>query len=179
MARPSGSVIWFVEVTAISGHRKLFQESRNVSAASVASAGVASGSTILISTVSRLAPSTRADSSYSIGSVRKNWRRKKMPNAVAALGRMSAPMWSMPTPASTCTPSHLTMMNCGIIVTWNGTMSVAMITANSAVRPRKRNRAKAYPASEHSTRLHSTVVTATIALLAKKWPNGALDRASG
>ena len=102
-----------------------------------------------------------------------------MPNAVAALGRMSAPMWSIPTPASTCTPSHLTMMNCGIIVTWNGTMRVAMITANSTVRPRKRNRAKAYPASEHSTRLHSTVVTATIALLAKKRPNGALDRASG
>src|SRR5439155_1501257 len=82
VARPSGSVIWLVEVTAISGHRKLFQESRNV-------------------------------------------------------------------------------------------------TANSAVRPRKRNRAKAYPASEHSTRLHSTVLTATIALFAKKWPNGALARASG
>jgi hypothetical protein len=71
------------------------------------------------------------------------------------------------------------MMNCGIIVTWNGTMSVAMITANSAVRPRKRNRAKAYPASEHSTRLHSTVTTATIALLAKNRPNGALFSASG
>ena len=66
-----------------------------------------------------------------------------MPNAVAALGRMSAPMWLMPTPARTCTPSHLVMMNCGIIVTWNGTMSVPMITANRAVRPRKRNRAKA------------------------------------
>ena len=136
MARPSGSVIWLVEVTAISGHRKLFHESRKVSAASVASAGADSGSTIRHSTVSRLAPSTRADSSYSIGSVRKNWRRKNMPNAVAALGRMSAPMWLMPTPASTCTPSHLVMMNCGIIVTWNGTMSVAMISDEQGGRGR-------------------------------------------
>ena len=102
-----------------------------------------------------------------------------MPNAVAAFGRMSAPRWLIPTPASTCTPSHLVMMNCGIMVTWNGTISVAMITANRAVRPRKRNRAKAYPASEHSTRLLSTVATATIALFRKKWPNGALASASG
>ncbi|MGO8896213.1 MAG: hypothetical protein ACLQB1_41910 [Streptosporangiaceae bacterium] len=102
-----------------------------------------------------------------------------MPNAVAAFGRISAPMWSIPTAARTCTPSHFVMMNCGIIVTWNGTMSVAMITANRAVRPRKRKRAKAYPASEHSTRLLSTVATATIALLVKNRPNGALARASG
>ena len=102
-----------------------------------------------------------------------------MPNAVAALGKISAPRWLIPTAASTCTPSHLVMMNCGIIVTWNGTMSVAMITANSAVRPRKRNRAKAYPASEHSTRLLSTVTTATMALLTKNRPNGALCSASG
>ena len=60
------------------------------------------------------------------------------------------------------------MMNCGIIVTWNGTISVAISTANSAVRPRNRNRANAYPASVHSTRLHSTVVTATIALLSEE-----------
>ena len=66
-----------------------------------------------------------------------------MPKAVAALGRMSAPMWSMPTAASTCTPSHLVMMNCGIMVTWNGTINVAMITTNSTPRPRKRNRANA------------------------------------
>ncbi len=101
-----------------------------------------------------------------------------MPNAVAALGRMSAPMWLIPTAASTCTPSHLVMMNCGIIVTWNGTMSVAMITTNRAARPRKRNRANAYPASEHSTRLNATVSTATTALLTKNRPNGALFSAS-
>ena len=70
------------------------------------------------------------------------------------------------------------MMNCGIIVTWNGTMSVAMITANRAARPRKRYRANAYPASEHSTRLNSTVSTATTALLMKNRPNGALLSAS-
>src|SRR5215831_10751796 len=177
VASPSGSVIWFVEVMAISGHRKLFHESRNVRAASVASAGIDSGRTMRHSTLSLLAPSTRADSSYSTGSVLKNCRRKKMPNAVAALGRISAPMWLMPTWASTWTPSHLVMMNWGIIVTWNGTMSVAMITANSSPRPRKRSRAKAYPASEQNTRLHSTVVTATTALLRKNRPNGAAARA--
>src|SRR5262245_15473268 len=32
VASPSGTLIWSVEVTAISGHRKLFHESRNVSA---------------------------------------------------------------------------------------------------------------------------------------------------
>jgi len=72
----------------------------------------------------------------------------------------------------------LVMMNCGIIVTWNGTMSVAMSTANSAVRPRKRNRAKAYPASAQSARLLSTVSTETIALLMKNRTNGALASAS-
>src|SRR5580692_6099034 len=55
VASPSGSVIWSVEVTTISGHRKLFHESRNVSAASVASAGSDSGSTMRHSTLSRLA----------------------------------------------------------------------------------------------------------------------------
>ncbi len=55
-----------------------------------------------------------------------------MPKAVAAFGRISAPMWLIPTAASTWTPSHLVMMNCGIIVTWNGTISVVMITANSS-----------------------------------------------
>ena len=165
-------------MTTISGHRKLFHESRKVSAASVASAGVDSGSTIRHSTVSRFAPSTRADSSYSIGSVLKNWRRKKMPKAVAALGRISAPRWLIPTSASTWTPSHLVMMNCGIIVTWNGTMSVVMITTNRAARPRNRSRANAYPASEQNTRLQSTVITATTALLRKNRPNGAACQAS-
>ena len=70
------------------------------------------------------------------------------------------------------------MMNCGIIVTWNGTMSVVMITANRAPRPRNRSRANAYPASEHSTRLQSTVVTATTVLLRKNRPNGAALSAS-
>ena len=33
-----------------------------------------------------------------------------MPNAVEAFGRISAPMWLMPTRASRFTPSHLVMM---------------------------------------------------------------------
>src|SRR5207244_12285378 len=56
VASPSGTVIWLVEVTAISGHRKLFHEYRNVSAARVASAGNESGSTILQSPSNTLPP---------------------------------------------------------------------------------------------------------------------------
>ena len=75
--------------------------------------------------------------------MRKNWRRKKTPNAVAAFGTISEPMWPIPAPASRFTPIHLVMRNCGIIVTWNGTISVVMITANSRPRPRNLNRANA------------------------------------
>ena len=71
------------------------------------------------------------------------------------------------------------MMYCGIIVTWNGTMSVAMSTAKSRPLPRNRYRANAYPASEQSTRLESTTSTATSALLMKNWPNGAARSAAG
>jgi hypothetical protein len=35
------------------------------------------------------------------------------------------------------------MTNRGIIVTWNGTMSVAMMAANISPRPRNRTRANA------------------------------------
>src|SRR5262249_29122479 len=131
------------------------------------------------STLSLLAPSTRADSSYLTGSVRKNCRRKKMPNAVAALGRISAPRWLIPTCASTWTPSHLVMMNWRIIVIWNGTMSVVMTSAISEARPRKGSLAHVYPASEQNARLHSTVVTATTAMLTKNRQNGADDREFG
>ena len=71
------------------------------------------------------------------------------------------------------------MRNCGIIVTWNGTISVVMISTNRAVRPRNRIRANAYPASEHSTRLQTTVTTATMALFRKNRPNGAACQACG
>ncbi len=179
VASPSGSVIAPVELIAISGHRKLFHESRKVSAASVAMAGADSGSTIRSSTVSLLAPSTRAASSYSIGSVRKNWRRKNTPNAVAAFGTISDPIWPIPAPASRCTPIHLVMMNCGIIVTWNGTISVVMIRTKRRPRPRNLNLANAYPAPAQNTRLLTTVVTATTALFQKNRPNGAARSASG
>ena len=95
------------------------------------------------STPSRDVPSTRAASSSSTGTVWKNWRRKKMPNAVARFGSINAPMWSMPSPSQTLSPNHLTMRNTGIIVTWNGTISVAISVTKSAPRPRNRMRAKA------------------------------------
>ena len=78
----------------ISGHRKSFQDHMNWMIASVASAGSDSGSTILNRMPSREVPSIRAASSSSIGSVRKNWRSMKMPNALHRLGMISPPTLS-------------------------------------------------------------------------------------
>ena len=56
----------------------------------MASAGRDSGSTIRQNTCHGLAPSSAADSSTSLGSPMKNCRRKKTPNALAAVGTMIA-----------------------------------------------------------------------------------------
>ena len=74
-----------------SGHRKSFQVHRNWITASVASAGIDSGSTIVNRIFRREAPSIRAASSSSIGSVRKNCVSMKMPNTFARFGTISAP----------------------------------------------------------------------------------------
>ncbi|MCY1312611.1 hypothetical protein D9M70_630480 [compost metagenome] len=51
-------------------------------------AGRASGNKMRQKIVNGLAPSSRADSSYSIGIRLKNCRIMKMPNGVAAVGRI-------------------------------------------------------------------------------------------
>jgi hypothetical protein len=56
----------------------------------VTRAGRDSGRTIFQKVVHRLAPSSRAASSSSTGSPRKNCRRKKTPKADAAVGTMIA-----------------------------------------------------------------------------------------
>ena len=104
--------------------------------ASVASAGIESGSTIRKSTPNREHPSIRAASSSSTGSVRKNWRSRKMPNGVTRLGAISAPSVST-------RPRCCTIRNVGIMITWNGTISVARSAMNVTSRPKKRSRANA------------------------------------
>ena len=154
------------------GHRKSFQVHRNMITARVARAGPDSGRTILNSTPRREAPSILAASSSSMGSVRKNCRSRKMPNGVTRLGRISA--------GSVFTsPSRCTIKNVGIIVTWNGTISVASSATNSTSRPKNRIRANAYPARLQKTRLPATADSVTIMLFAKKRPNGAAFHASG
>ena len=61
-----------------------------VNIASTASAGRDSGSMMRKKTVNGPAPSTRAASTSSAGTVRKNWRSRNVPNAVNAHGRISA-----------------------------------------------------------------------------------------
>ncbi len=120
----------------INGHRKSFHVHMNVITPSVASAGAESGRTIRVRTPSRDAPSMRAASSSSTGSVRKNCRIMKMPKPVARLGRIRAGSVSI-------RPADLTIRNVGIITTWNGIISVARIRKNAMFLPAKRSRANA------------------------------------
>ena len=120
----------------MSGHRKSFHVHRNVTIASVASAGIESGRTIRKSTPSREQPSIRAASSSSTGSVRKNWRRRKMPNGVTRFGAIRAP-------SESTRPRCWTIRNVGIMITWNGTISVARSAMNITSRPKNRSRANA------------------------------------
>ena len=76
-------------VVKTSGHSRSFQLFTNVKIPSVSSAGTAFGSTMLRKMRNSLAPSMRAALSRSRGRDRKNWRRKKMPNASAARGAIS------------------------------------------------------------------------------------------
>jgi len=77
-----------------------------------------------------------------------------------ALGQVSAPIVVDATAARTCSPSQLVMIDHGIIVTWNGTMSVAMITANRAVRPGN-GTGRRLPGQRATHQGESTVATAT------------------
>ena len=118
----------------------------------MASAGSESGSTILNRIPSREVPSIRAASSSSIGSVRKNWRSMKMPNALHRLGTIRPPTLST-------IPSFLTIRNVGMSRTWKGTISVARSTTNRTFRPKKRIRANAYAARLQNSRLPATVAS--------------------
>ncbi len=53
-------------------------------------------------------------------------------------------MWLMPIPEKMCVPNHFVIMNCGIMVTWNGTISVHIRTTNNTPLPRNPKRANEF-----------------------------------
>jgi hypothetical protein len=82
-----------------------------------------------------------------------NWRMRKMPNALARFGTI--------TPARLPSiPSCPTIRNSGMSVTIGGRNIVAMRSAKSALRPRKRYLANTYPARRLVTRMPAVVIVA-------------------
>ena len=79
----------------MSGHRKSFQLRTKVKMARAAIAGRHSGRMTFQNTLNSLAPSMRAASSSSEGSVWMYWRIRKMPKTCAVPGRMTAQMLSI------------------------------------------------------------------------------------
>ncbi|GMA86732.1 hypothetical protein GCM10025868_19820 [Angustibacter aerolatus] len=120
----------------MSGHRKSFHTFSRVSTARVASGAPISGSSTCTSVRSRPAPSMRAASSSSRGRVRKNCRSRNTPNGVARFGS------AMEARVSTRCRCFITS-SVGIMITWNGTMSVASISTNATPLPANRTRANA------------------------------------
>jgi hypothetical protein len=102
---------------AISGQTRSFHAPSRVKIASVARAGLASGSTIRQKTPNVLHPSIRAASSSSRGSDRKNWRIRKMPNAEASHGTNAAPRVSI-----RCSRANITYV--GTRSSWMGIITV-------------------------------------------------------
>jgi transposase InsO family protein len=83
------------------------------------------------------APSITAASKSSRGSVRKNWRSRKMPKALPKnAGTVSGRRVLIQ-------PMARNRMKVGIRVTWLGTIIVARKMMNRTFLPRKRSRAKA------------------------------------
>src|SRR5438552_11957502 len=77
----------FAERVTTSGHRKLRHWSMKASTARAATAGLASGSVTRQKSVHSPAPSRRAASSTSTGSMRKVWRMSRMPRDVGEAAR--------------------------------------------------------------------------------------------
>ena len=103
-----------------------------------------------------------------------------MPNAVAEVGQhQRAEVVDAQRLPSTLSPNHLTIRNTGIIVTWNGTISVAINVTKSAAaaeEPDAGERVAGQAAAR--TRLLTSTTSVTNALLRKKCPNGADAHAS-
>ena len=112
----------------------------NASSASVITAGRASGSMTRQNSVHSPAPSSRAASSTSRGSMRKDCRINTMPKTDTSSVEIS------PGYVST-QPTALTSRNRGMTSSIAGSMSVARKAAKMPSRPGNRIRANAYPAA--------------------------------
>src|ERR1700675_3970262 len=115
----------------MSGPKKSFQEYRNWKRATAVMAGLARGTITLIITWNSLAPSTLAASDSSCGIVKKNWRSKKIVNAspkkVGTIKGFNGPIQWIRTKIAYR----------GTMVTWLGSIRVAMTRMNTTRRPRQ------------------------------------------
>ena len=69
-------------------------------------------------------------------------------------------------------PNVRIRMNCGMTVTVSGTINVAKYSTNNVSRPRKGNRAKAYPASEQKNTWPAVMLPAYSTVLTSIRQNG-------
>src|SRR5512135_1207590 len=108
----------------MSGPKKSFQAHKKWKMLTVASAGQAWGIRTYSKIWNGLAPSIRAASSISIGTVMKNWRSRKTSQALAKkAGTIKGKKVSYQ-------PIFLKSTNVGISVTWAGSMMVESSNRN-------------------------------------------------
>src|SRR6266516_2111568 len=89
-ARPTGRVLLSGVGSMSDGHRKSFHDVTNVKIATVATVGRTMGSAICHQIRQSFAPSTRAASISSFGTLRNAWRIRKMLKALARAGQTIA-----------------------------------------------------------------------------------------
>ena len=106
------------------------------------------------------APSIRADSTYSDGIFRMNWRMRNTPKASTMSG--PARPWYV-----FSQPNLWTIRKVGTSVTSSGSMSVLRITSSTHRSPGKRNLARPWPASVQNRRLPAVTTAETTKLFQK------------
>src|SRR3954464_8982089 len=149
----------------MNGQKKLVHVAMKVNRPSIAAPGRAAGRATDQKVRRVEAPSTREASMSSSGSA--SWRYcviQKTPNALTALGRMTAHRLPIQ-------PSLLITMKSGTIPSWVGTAIVAMTKTSRPFRPRNRSLAKAKPASAEKSTTSSATVELTRMLLPRAFQN--------
>src|SRR5690606_3134127 len=148
--------VGFLALRTMNGQKKFVQVATKVNSPSIAAAGRAAGSATCQNVRIIDAPSTRAASISSSGSVpRRYWVIQKTPNAVTMAGTMTAV-------SSPVQPSRAMTMNSGTTPSWVGTAIVATTNTSSGPRPRKRSLANANPASVANSTTESETVVETM-----------------
>ena len=138
-----------------SGPMKLFHEPMKVISPSVPNAGSVSGSTMRQKMPNSPQPSSRAASTSSRGTVLPMYCRiMKMPSAPQAPGTIRAL-------CSFSQPSQAMVSTVGTMPRKPGSSIVASTRPKSRSRPGKSSSAKAWPASEHSSRFSTVTAPAT------------------